>query len=243
MKLDLLGIVAHPDDAELAFGGTLIKLSDMGKRCGVVDLTRGELGSRGTPALRAQEADAASRVLGLLKRENLGLADGFFEETPESLQAVVRALRTYQPDVVLTNAAEDRHPDHGRACKLVQRACFLSGLVKIETVDTLGNPQQPWRPRQVFYSIQDKWLTPHFVVDISAQFERKLQAIRCYSSQFWDPDAGQDNGPQTPISTAEFWEAQKSRAKETGHFLRTQFAEGFLSSNPLPAQSPLDFLG
>jgi bacillithiol biosynthesis deacetylase BshB1 len=242
MKLDVLAIVAHPDDAELSMGGTLIKLAQQGKQVGVADLTRGELGSRGTPELRAQEAAAASQVMGLAYRYNLGLADGFFEVDMPSLLAVIQLLRSCRPTVVLTNAPEDRHPDHGRACALVKRACFLSGLLRIETKYANGKPQDCWRPAQVFHAIQDNWLMPSFVVDITDTYEQKLEAIRCYSSQFWQPYAKPEDGPQTPISTQEFWDSLQGRAKEMGHFIRTQYAEGFISEGPLWAETPLAFV-
>jgi bacillithiol biosynthesis deacetylase BshB1 len=242
MKLDVLAIVAHPDDAELSMGGTLIKLAQQGKQVGVADLTRGELGSRGTPELRAQEAAAASQVMSLAMRHNLGLADGFFEVDMPSLLSVIQLLRTYRPTVVLTNAPEDRHPDHGRACGLVKRACFLSGLLRIETNGADGQPQACWRPAQLFHAIQDNWLMPSFVVDITDTYEQKMAAIRCYASQFWQPDGQSVDGPQTPISTQEFWDSLQGRAKEMGHFIRTQYAEGFIADGPLWAHTPLDFV-
>lgn len=238
--LDVLAIVAHPDDAELCMGGTLLKMAAQGHRTGVVDLTRGELGTRGSADLRDREAADAAQVLGLSYRANLNLGDGFFEENETSLRAIITQIRHTRPRLVLTNAPTDRHPDHGRAEQLVQRACFLSGLPKIETYWEV-EPQKAHRPAQVFAGVQDHHLQPSFVVDISAWYEQKLAAICCYASQFYDPHQPA-TGPQTPISTEEFWLSLQARAKEYGRILQVQYAEGFISRQPLWADTPLSFV-
>src|ERR1700742_1480572 len=184
VKLDILAIAVHPDDMELGCSGTLLMEKRSGKKTGVVDLTRGELGSRGTPELRAEEAARAASILQLDVRENLGMADGFFRNDEAHQRLLIRAIRKYRPDIVLANALEDRHPDHGRAGKLIRDACFLSGLRKVETVDESGKPQEQWRPKYIFHYIQDRYFEPSFVYDITPVFEKKLQSIRAYSSQF-----------------------------------------------------------
>src|SRR5688572_10438680 len=177
MKLDLLAFAAHPDDAEMSCGGTLLAHIELGKKVGIVDLTRGELGTRGTPEIRQQESDAATKIIGLHARENLGFADGFFENNKEHKLKVVEVLRKYQPEIVLLNAISDRHPDHGRGSTLVSEACFLSGLKMVETVGDNGVKQTAWRPKQVYHYIQDRVHTPDFVMDITPYWEKKMEAI------------------------------------------------------------------
>jgi len=184
MKLDLLAIAVHPDDVELGCAGTLLVEKMRGKKTGVVDLTRGELGTRGTPELRDAEAAAAARVMELDARENLGMADGFFRNDEAHQRLLIRAIRKYRPEIVLANALADRHPDHGRAGNLIADACFLSGLRKVETTDERGARQEYWRPKYVFHYIQDRFYQPSFVYDITSVFEKKLAAIRSYASQF-----------------------------------------------------------
>lgn len=234
--LDVLAIVAHPDDAELAFGGTILKMKAEGYSVGIADMTAGELGSRGSAAIRATEAAAAADMFGLDARVNLGLADGFFEQDKDSLLTVIRAIRRFRPKLIITNATGDRHPDHGRANALIHRAAFLSGLLKIET-EIEGKPQEKWRPQRVISSIQDNYMEPDFVVDITPYFDKKMEVIRCFASQFL---AGE--GPQTPISTQEFWDTLKARAKDFGRILQVQYAEGFISTTPLEAHTPMDFI-
>src|SRR5690606_9071126 len=177
--LDILAIAAHPDDVELSCAGTLMVHAAQGMQVGVVDLTRGELGTRGTPETRAQEAKDAAAVMGLAVRDNLGLADGFFQNERAEQLAIITAIRKYQPDIVLANAIDDRHPDHGRAARLIADSCFMAGLRKIETTHN-GQPQQAWRPKQVYHFLQDRYHQPDLVVDISSVMERKLDAIRCF---------------------------------------------------------------
>lgn len=237
-KLDVLVFAVHPDDAELGCGGTILKLIDQGKKVGIVDLTRGELGSRGTPALRAEEAAAAAKILGIHVRENLGYRDGFFENNEQHQLGIIRAIRSYQPEVVIAGAPFDRHPDHGRSSTLVRDAAFYSGLAKIETEHD-GLPQQAWRPKRLFYYIQDHYLTPSFVVDISPYWEEKVKAMQAFSSQFYNPAY---DGPKTYISNQDFWHWLEGRAREMGHLTGATFGEGFISDRPLAVNSPLDLI-
>src|SRR5690606_16043597 len=203
MKLDILAVAVHPDDAELGCAGTLMMEKLRNKTTGVIDLTRGELGTRGTVALRAEEASRAAAIMQLDVRENLGMADGFFQNDEMHQRMLIKALRKYRPEIVLANALDDRHPDHGRAGHLIKDACFLSGLRKIETFDDNGNLQAHWRPKYIFHYIQDRYYEPGFVYDISAVFERKLESVKSYSSQFHSTEYAVDE-PQTYISTPGF---------------------------------------
>jgi bacillithiol biosynthesis deacetylase BshB1 len=226
MKLDILAIAVHPDDVELGCAGTLLMEKRNGKKTGVVDLTRGELGSRGTPELRAEEAARAAAIMGLDARENLGMADGFFRNDEEHQRLLIRAIRKYRPEIVLSNALEDRHPDHGRAGHLIAESCFLSGLRKIVTLDDDGRPQGHWRPKYVFHYIQDRYFEPNFVFDITPVFETKLQSIKAYSSQFFSPTYGSEE-PQTYISTPEFLDSIIGRHRMLGKMIGVPYAEGF----------------
>ncbi|MEY4274715.1 MAG: hypothetical protein RL638_1663 [Bacteroidota bacterium] len=224
MKLDILVMAAHPDDAELAVAGTIVDAIANGKKVGIVDFTRGELGTRGTPEIRLAESAAASQVLGIHARENLELADGFFQNDRESQLKLIEVIRKYQPDVVLANALEDRHPDHGKGAALAIDACFLSGLRKIET----GLPA--WRPKHVYHYIQDRYLEPDFVIDISAHWEKKEAAIRAFKSQFFDPNSTE---PASYISSPDFLDFIKARAQEMGHKIGVKYGEGFQSQSPI----------
>ncbi|QJB30276.1 bacillithiol biosynthesis deacetylase BshB1 [Chitinophaga oryzae] len=238
MKLDILAIAVHPDDVELGCAGTLMIHAQQGMKVGVVDLTRGELGTRGTPALREQEAQEAAKIMGLEVRENLGLADGFFRNDTMEQMAIITAIRKYQPDIVLANAMDDRHPDHGRAGKLIADSCFLAGLRKIETtVD--GVAQQAWRPRQVFHFLQDRYHEPDFVVDITPVMERKLDAIKAFSSQFLTQ---KDNEPQTYISGAGFFDSVVYRAKMLGKMVGVDYAEGYTSAKMIGVRNFADLI-
>ena len=232
-KLDILAFGAHPDDVELGCAGTLLGAIAEGKKVGVIDLTKGELGTRGTTSQRLKEAQLASEVLGLTVRENLGMADGFFKNNKEHQFAIIETIRRFQPSIIFCNAPEDRHPDHGRAANLVEEAAFLSGLVKIQTVNN-GLPQEAWRPTQVFHYIQSRSLTPNFVVDISGYMEKKMESIMAYSSQFFDPNSSE---PATFISSNSFLEFIKGRAKELGQQIGVQYAEGFISEKMIGIQS------
>lgn len=229
MKVDILAIGAHPDDVELGCGGTLAKLISEGKKAAVVDLTQGELGTRGTNITRAQEAASASEILGISARENLKMKDGFILNSEEYQMQIVKMIRKYQPEIVLANAVDDRHPDHAKAAKLVSDACFLSGLVKIET-ELDGENQKQWRPKQVFHYIQWKHITPDFVIDISDFMEKKIKACLAYKTQFYDPDSKE---PMTPIATKDFLESLTYRAQDLGRLSGVEFAEGFTTEKLL----------
>lgn len=224
MKLDILVLASHPDDAELGCGGTIARQVSLGNKVGIVDLTRGELGTRGTPETRQKEAEVSASILGVAIRENLGLADGFFQNTPETQLAVVRAIRKFQPRVVLANAVTDRHIDHGKGANLATDAAFLSGLMKIQTTDDHHNPQLAWRPEVVYHYVQSQFIAPDFVVDISAQWETKMKAIKAFSSQFFDPDSRE---PETYISKPGFLKMLEARAVEYGHAIGVDYGEGF----------------
>lgn len=224
MKLDILVLASHPDDAELGCGGTIARQVSLGNKVGIVDLTRGELGTRGTPETRQKEAEVSASILGVAIRENLGLADGFFQNTPETQLAVVRAIRKFQPRVVLANAVTDRHIDHGKGANLATDAAFLSGLMKIKTTDDHHNPQLAWRPEAVYHYVQSQFIAPDFVVDISAQWETKMKAIKAFSSQFFDPDSRE---PETYISKPGFLRMLEARAVEYGHAIGVDYGEGF----------------
>ena len=228
-KLDILAFGAHPDDIELGCGGTLLSAISEGKKVGVIDITKGELGTRGTTSQRLKEAQLASEVMGLTIRENLGMADGFFENNKENQFAIIETIRRFQPSIIFCNAPEDRHPDHGRAASLVEEASFLSGLTKIKTMHN-GVEQEAWRPTQVFHYIQSRSLTPNFVVDISAHMDKKMESILAHSSQFYDPNSKE---PETFISGTAFLEFVKGRAKELGQQIGVQYAEGFITKKLL----------
>lgn len=223
MKLDILAIGAHPDDVELGCGATLAKEIAGGKKVGILDLTRGELGTRGSAALRDQEAAAAAKILGVAVRENIALADGFFVNDKESQLRVIEILRKYQPDMVLCNAITDRHIDHGKGSKLASDACFLSGLVKIKTFLD-GKPQEKWRPRFVYHYIQWQNIKPDVVVDVSGYMEKKNEAVFAYSSQFFDPSSKENN---TPISSQNFKESITYRGSDLGRLIGAKYGEGF----------------
>lgn len=223
MKLDILVFGSHPDDAELGAGGTIAKEIASGKKVGIIDLTRGELGTRGSAEIRDQESAAAAKVLGVTVRENLKFRDGFFTNDEQHQMEVIKILRKYRPTIVLCNAIEDRHIDHGKGSKLVSNACFLSGLRRIETM-LAGQKQTEWRPKLVYHYIQWKNLTPDFVVDISGFISKKTDAILAYSSQFHDPNS---NEPETPISSKTFIESVHYRAKDLGRLVGADYAEGF----------------
>lgn len=225
MKIDILAIGIHPDDIELSAAGTLMRHAAQGRTFGIVDLSRGELGTRGTPEIRRKEAESAARILGAQFRDTFHVPDGFFTHAPEHWLPVVQAIRRYRPDLVLCNAPDDRHPDHGRAGKMVADACFYAGLEKIETTDEQGVPQKKWRPKAVYHYIQDKHLEPDFVVDITPWFRRKMDAILAFRSQFYQ-EAGEE--PNTPISGKDFLDFMEAKARVFGRPIQVEFAEGFI---------------
>jgi bacillithiol biosynthesis deacetylase BshB1 len=223
MKLDILAFGAHPDDVELGCGATLAKEVSKGKKIGIIDLTRGELGTRGTAETRDEEAFNAGKILGVSMRFNLEFADGFFVNNKAHQLEIIKMIRKYQPEMVLCNAIEDRHIDHGKGSKLVSDACFLSGLIKIETKDE-GETQKPWRPKQVYHYIQWKNIEPHVVVDVSGFVDKKMEAVLAYKTQFYD---SKSNAPETPISSKNFTDSIIYRAKDLGRLIGVDHAEGF----------------
>lgn len=224
MKLDILVLAAHPDDAELGCGGTIAKHVSMGYKAGVVDFTHGELGTRGTIQTRSSEAVESAKILGLAVRENLGLPDGFLKNEKEHQMAVIQAIRRYQPEIVLANAIYDRHSDHGKAAALAHDACFLSGLVKIETRNEKGEQQSPWRPKAIYHYIQSQFIEPDFVVDIGNFWDTKIASIKAFRTQFYDPESSE---PETYISSPSFLRMVESRAIELGHAIGSKYGEGF----------------
>ena len=223
MKLDILAIGAHPDDVELSCSGTLLKHLALGQKIGILDLTKGELGTRGSAELRALEASNSSKILGIHLRENLGMPDGFFSNTPENQLSIIKIIRAYQPEIILCNAIYDRHPDHAKGSNLVSDACFYSGLIKIETTHH-GENQKPWRPKYVYHYIQDRYVKPDFIVDISAHIEKKMESILAFSSQFFSTKSEE---PQTPISSKQFIDSIKNRSAEMGRIIGVAYGEGY----------------
>ena len=223
MKVDILAFGAHPDDVELGCGGTLAKMISENKKVVVVDLTQGELGTRGTAETRKEEALNAAEILGISARENLKMKDGFLQHIEEYQMRIVKAIRKYQPEIVLANAVDDRHPDHAKAAKLVSDACFLSGLRKIETADDRGK-QETWRPKQVYHYIQWKHIVPDFVIDITGFLDKKIEACLAYKTRFYNPEL---NEPVTPIATKDFLESLTYRAQDLGRLSGVAYAEGF----------------
>lgn len=240
MKLDLLAFGVHPDDIELSCAGTLLVEKGKGKRVGIIDLTRGELGTRGTAKTREEEASESAKILGLEIRDNLDMADAFFKNDEENQRKIITVLRKYQPEIVLCNAPDDRHPDHGRSSQLVADAAFLSGLRKIETFDQ-GVVQEIWKPKYVFNYIQDQYLNPSFVIDISGVIEKKIEAIKAFKTQFFTKKEN-DNEPQTYISTPEFLESVINRSKMFGKMIGVKHAEGFISKKMIGMRSLDSFI-
>ncbi|MBK8967724.1 MAG: bacillithiol biosynthesis deacetylase BshB1 [Saprospiraceae bacterium] len=239
MKIDILAIGSHPDDVELSASGTLLRHAAHGYTFGLLDLTRGELGSRGSAELRTAEARKAAEILGAAFREQLDLPDGFFAHSQENLLKIIRPIRQYQPRIVLCNAPDDRHPDHGRAAKLVSDACFYAGLPKIRTEGSDGLAQDPWRPDAVYHYVQDKQLEPDFIIDITPFFDRKMQAILAFGSQFYDAESALD-GPQTPISGKNFLDFMEAKARVFGRPAQLEFAEGFICNRTPAVQNLFD---
>jgi bacillithiol biosynthesis deacetylase BshB1 len=225
MKLDILVFGAHPDDVELGCGATIAKEVSLGKKVGIVDLTQGELGTRGSAELRIIEANNAAEIMGVSVRENLGFYDGFFTNDKKHQLEIIKMIRKYQPEIVLCNAIDDRHIDHGKGSKLVSDACFLSGLIKIET-ELKGIQQEKWRPKQVYHYIQWKNIEPDFVLDVTGFIDKKTAAVLAYSSQFYDPKSTE---PESPITSKSFIESMNYRARDLGRLIGVEYAEGFTS--------------
>lgn len=230
MKLDVLAIGAHPDDVELGCSGVLIKEIRRGKKAGIIDLTQGELGTRGTIETRYQEAAEAARIMGLHARENLKMRDGFFLNDEAHQLQLIAALRKYKPEVVIGNILDDRHPDHGKAGKLIYDACFLSGLKQVKTTDEHGAEQEKWRPKHLLHYIQDRFYEPDLIVDITDVWEQRMEAILAYKTQFHNTESDE---PQTYISSPQFMDAIVGRARDLGKRIGVQFAEGFLSKKSI----------
>lgn len=237
-KLDILAIAAHPDDVELSCAGTLISHINQGYQAGIVDLTRGEMGTRGTPEQRLQEASDAADIMGLAVRENLRLQDSFFVNDNDTQTEVIKVLRKYRPEIVITNAPYDRHPDHGRGSRLVEESFFKSGLKMLET-EIEGERQEAWRPKKLYHMIQSVSLQPDFIVDISQSHEQKLEAIRAYKSQFYDPNSTE---PETYISNPQFMKMIEARAIEFGHRIQVAFGEGFVQNQFLGVKDLFHFV-
>jgi N-acetylglucosamine malate deacetylase 1 len=235
MKLDILAIGVHPDDVELCIAGTLLKHIDMGYKVGILDLTRGELGTRGTPELRIEEATAAAKLMGAVVRENLGMRDGFFTDSEENQLKIIRMIRKYRPEIVFANAIRDRHPDHGRSAELESRSCYLSGLRKIET-ELDGVRQDAWRPKAVYHYIQDYRIPPDFCVDITPYLKRKMDVIKCFKSQFYDQDSEE---PKSPISVKDFLDYIESIGKINGRPIGVEYGEGFTVARPIGVEDVL----
>ena len=238
MKLDILAFGAHPDDVELACAGTILKEVSLGKKVGIIDLTRGELGTRGSAEIRDQEANAAAKILGVVARENLEMRDGFFTNDEKHQVEIIKMIRKYQPEIVLCNAIDDRHIDHGKGSKLVSDACFLSGLMKIET-QLDGNRQNAWRPKIVYHYIQWKNIKPDFVVDITGFTDKKIESILAYGSQFYDPNSKE---PESPISSKNFLESLNYRSRDFGRLVGVEHAEGFTAERYLAINSLGDLI-
>ena len=230
-------MAVHPDDAELGCAGTMALHLALNKKVGIIELTKGELGTRGTPEIRLAEAEASSKILGISIRENLGFKDGFFKNDEEHQLQLIQKIRKFKPEIVLTNALEDRHPDHGRSCQLAMEACFYSGLRKIETFNEDGSPQEAWRPNAVYNYIQDRYIEPDFVIDVTPYWETKIAAIKAFESQFFNPNA---NEPKSYISSSEFLEFVEGRSKEMGHKIGVLHGEGYTKTKMLGIKSLFD---
>ncbi|HMT52883.1 MAG TPA: bacillithiol biosynthesis deacetylase BshB1 [Saprospiraceae bacterium] len=239
MKVDILAIGVHPDDVELCASGTILKHLDLGYTVAICDLTQGELGTRGSGPLRLQEAEKAKQILGISHRENLGMADGFFQHNEENIKKIAKVIRKYKPEIVLANAVTDRHPDHGRASKLISDACFYAGLVKIETRDDEGLIQSAWRPKAVYHYIQDRNLKADFVVDITQYLDKKIESIMAYSSQFFDPESKE---PETPISSKAFIDYMKAKNRAYGRDIGAEYAEAFTVERNMGVKNLFDLV-
>lgn len=239
MKVDILAIGVHPDDIELSASGTLLKHIDLGYTVGLLDLTLGELGTRGNAQLRTEEAMQAAKLMGAKFRIQLDMPDGFFTHNEENIRKIIRVIRSCKPDIVLCNSVEDRHPDHGRAAKLTADACFYSGLRRIETETTEGVAQEAWRPKHVYHYIQDRALKPDFAVDITQYIDKKFELIMAFRSQFYDPT---NNEPVTPISGKDFLDAIRGKDATYGRYLGVTYAEGYITARTVGVKNLFDLL-
>lgn len=238
MKLDILAIGAHPDDVELGCGATLAKEVSRGKKVGIIDLTRGELGTRGTAETRDEEAFNAAKILGVQTRTNMQFADGFFINDKKHQIEIIKMIRYYRPEIVICNAIEDRHIDHAKGSQLVSDACFLSGLLKIDTKhENEDNWQEPWRPKTIYHYIQWKDLKPDLAVDVTGFMDKKMEAVLAYKTQFFDPN---NNEPETPISSKNFTDSIEYRARNLGRLIGTDYAEGYTVERCAAVESLFD---
>jgi len=236
LKLDILAIAAHPDDVELSCAGTILKHIDAGKKAGILDLTKGELGTRGSASERVKESQASADILGLSYRENLGMKDGFIEYSEVNLNRIITKIRLTQPEIVLANTPIDRHPDHGNASKLTRDACFYAGLSKYKTTHELEE-QEAWRPKRVYFYIQDYTLEPDFVIDVSPYVDKKFESIMAFKTQFFETGM---TGPQTPISGQDFMDYLKSRMQQWGRPIGAKYAEGFIADKTIGINNLFD---
>jgi N-acetylglucosamine malate deacetylase 1 len=236
MKLDILAIGVHPDDVELSCAGTLLKHIAAKKRVGILDLTRGELGTRGSAELRTKEAKRSAKILGVEVRDQMNMSDGFFQNDETHQRLIIEKIRYYQPEIVLCNAVSDRHPDHGRAAKLTSDACYLSGLMRIKTAYG-KKKQEAWRPKAVYHYIQDNYIHPDFVIDITKYMDKKMEAIMAFGSQFYDPNSKE---PETAISGPDFFEQVKAKNSIWGRTIGVKYAEGFTSERTIGIKSLFD---
>lgn len=239
MKVDILAIGVHPDDIELSACGTLLKHIDLGYSVALCDLTQGELGTRGNGPLRLEEAEQARSLMGVKHRVNLGMRDGYFEHNEENINKIIGVIRTFQPEIILANAITDRHPDHGRASKLISDACFLSNLNKIVIKDTNEVSLPPWQPKAVYHYIQDRNLMPDFVVDITGYMDKKIEIFMAYKSQFYDPNSTE---PVTPISSKTFKEFISAKNRSYARDINTEFAEGFTVERNIGVNNLFDLI-
>ena len=236
MKLDILAIGAHPDDIELSCCGTILKHISLGKKCGILDLTQGELGTRGNAELRLVEAENAAKILGVSVRDNLKMKDVFFKNDQEHQLEIIKKIREYQPEIILCNAVTDRHPDHGRASQLVSEACYYSGLIRVVT-ELNGTQQVAWRPKAIYHYIQDRQLKPDLAVDVTAFVDKKMEAIQAFKSQFYDPNSTE---PVSPISGKNFLDVIKGKMAVVGRDIGVDFAEGFTVERTIGIDNLLD---
>lgn len=237
-KVDILAIGVHPDDVELSCSGTILKHHSLGLKVAIVDLTKGELGTRGSGKIRLKEAKAAAKVLGVKHRENLGMRDGYFAYTEENLNKIISTIRKYRPNVILANAVSDRHPDHGRAAKLVADACFYAGLIKIKTKNA-GKSQKPWRPKALYHYIQDNLLQADLIVDVTGFEDKKFESIMAYKTQFFDPKSSE---PKTPISSQAFLDILRARMQMWGRVIGSDFGEGYTLHRAAGTDNIMDLL-
>ena len=239
LKVDILAIGAHPDDIELSASGTLLRHISLGYTAAICDLTMGELGTRGNAEIRLREAADAAAILGVVARENLGMKDGFFDHSRQNILSLVQVIRKYKPALILANAVADRHPDHGRASKLISDACFYSGLIKVETTDDSGDLQEAWRPRAVYHYVQDRNLKADLVVDISDFMEKKIESIMAFRSQFFDPGSQE---PETPISTKSFIDFIRAKNRSYARDIGVEYAEAFTVERNIGVKDLFDLI-